>query len=450
MPRLLLLWAMALPVIQARGDEPLESTSGESWIMAAQKLQQATVTVRIWDDSSRLPAAGAAREVTAYPPNPSPSVTVCSGVCTGEGRVITAALGRSDTRVRLTLPGGKQADAKVQIVDEYSGLALLKTSAPVLVPLTIAEKQPPVGAEVLTAAGWGTEQPIVSRGMVGAVDRRHPGANYPPLLQCDTLTMQTSTGAGLVNRKGQLAGVIVAAEHAQGNRCWTYAVPSSHVERILQTADQQSGDEVVILKRRRPVVGMILDQEENKVVVQHVTSGGPAEKAGMRQGDHLLATDGVAIRSVYQAVLPTLYKQPGDRTIFRVERASNIHDIQVVLGSGLELPPVASDLSADIVQPKMQVARNRQGAIFINRSSPTFREAFSPQLSGVSPLETATAVAEKLKLLEKALGRCQFVIDQQQKQLFDETKRREQQDEMVQSLCGQIEALQKAFHQKAK
>src|SRR5262245_29153945 len=224
----------------ARGDEPA------SWEWAAKKIQQATVTVRIGGDTPE--------------DSQSPAVTVVSGLCIRDGRVVTAAFAGSDTPIRLTLPSGKQAEAKVQVVDEYSGLALLKADTASLVPLSSAEIVPAVGSELLTAAAWGLQQPLVSRGIVGGTDRKHPGANYPPLLQCDCVTMSTSTGAGLVDRLGRLIGVIVAADREGDRRGWAYAVPVAHVQRLLRAADEQTGDSIVLLKRRRPVVGMVLDQ----------------------------------------------------------------------------------------------------------------------------------------------------------------------------------------------
>jgi membrane-associated protease RseP (regulator of RpoE activity) len=344
----------------------------------------------------------------------------------------------------LTLPGGKQADATVQVIDEYSGLALLKADTASLVPLAAAEAIPAVGGDLLSAAAWGLEQPLVARGVVGGVDRRYPGSNYPPLLQCDCLTTQTSTGAGLVDRQGRLLGVIVATQRDGDRRGWTYAVPVSHVVRIQRVADEQKGEGVVILKRRRPVVGMVLDQNGESVVVQRVTPGGPAEKAGIESGDQIVATDGVAIRSVYQAVLPTLYKQPGDTTAFRVHRDGMVHNLNVTLGGGVEMTSAPADLLAGLVQPKVRLARDAEGAIVTSRGKPeSAAVAVLPPLPDDAPPPVAPTPSDKIALLEKALSRYQAVIELQQKQLADEQKRRTEQETLLQSLRAEIETLRK-------
>jgi S1-C subfamily serine protease len=431
----------------ARGDEPIKnaSTTAEGgWEAAAQKAQQATATVRIWTNVRSEAAEGAADGAAV------PAVTVCSGVCVREGHVITAAMAGSDTRIRLTLPGGSQADAKVQVIDEYTGLALLKADTKGLVPLAAADKSPSVGGNVLTAAAWGVEQPLVSQGIVGGVDRTRPGGSYPPLLQCDLRTMETSSGSAVVNREGQLLGIVVAADDAEARRGWTYAVPVTHVERILRAAEEQKRDGVIVLKRRRPVVGMVLDQEGEAIVVQRLTAGGPAEKAGFKVGDQILTTEGVAIRSVYQAVLPSLYKQPGDTMTFRVVRDGGMQDLTVVLGGGVELANVPFDLMVDLVQPKVELQRDPRGGYLAKGRGPATRPLASPPLPDEEPFAPAPTAAEKIALLEKALDRYRTVIELQQKQLGDEQKHRESQDELIQSLRAEMDALRKLLTDKSK
>jgi S1-C subfamily serine protease len=410
--------------------------TGEAWQAAAGKLQQATVTVRIWEQ----PAGE----------DQKPAVTVCSGLCVRAGTIITAALAGSDSPIRLTLPGGKQADAKVAVIDEYSGLALLRAETTPLMPVALADQPPVAGQEVLAAAAWGLETPLISRGIVGGVDRQHPKIGFPPLVQCDLLTESTSTGAGVVDRAGQLLGVIVAADREAGRRGWAYAVPASHVERLLRVADEQKDDGVVILKRRRPIVGMVLEQAGEAVVVQRVEGAGPADKAGIKLGDEVIATDGVAIRSVYQAVLPTLYKQPGDTTTFRIRREGAIKDAQVVLGGGVPVTSAPVDFLAGIIQPKVRLARDGDGAIVTSRGGSTAAEAAGqtvafPPLPNDAPPVAAPTSLEKIALLEKALERYQSVIEFQQKLLSDEQKKRDEQESLLRSLRAEIEALRQTI-----
>lgn len=461
-PLLSILLALLATSGVVRAEEPITAkVEHAGWEAAAQKAQNATVTVRIWSNvraeqanetpTRREPIVGTP---TVPPPSTTssvPAVTVCSGVCVREGRVITAAMAGSDTRIRLTLPGGKQADAKVQVIDEYSGLALLKADTKTLQPLAPAEQSVAVGGNVLTAAAWGVEQPLVSQGIVGGVDRTRPGGNYPPLLQCDLRTMETSSGSAVVNQAGQLLGIVVAADDADARRGWTYAVPVSHVERILRSADEQQGDGVLVLKRRRPVVGMVLDQEGEAIVVQRLTPNGPAEKAGFKIGDQIITTEGVAIRSVYQAVLPSLYKQPGDTMTFRVVRDGAMQDVKVILGGGVEFSSMPFDLALDLIQPKVELQRDPRGGYLAKGGRATgSRPLASPPLPDEDPPAAAPTSADKIALLEKALDRYRTVIELQQKQLADEQNHRESQQALIQSLRTEMDALRKLLTDKPK
>ncbi|MDX1945007.1 MAG: PDZ domain-containing protein [Pirellulaceae bacterium] len=425
--------------LAARADE---AAPADPWPAAASKLQGATVTVRIWTGAQ----LAAANPLPAKPEAPE-AVTVCSGVCVRQGSIVTAAMAGSDSRIRLTLPGGKQADAKLQVIDEVSGLALLRTDSTDATPLPLAEALPAVGAGVMTAAAWGIELPLVSQGIVAGIDRQRPGATNPPLLQCDLRTTETSSGAGVVDRAGGLVGVIIAADSPESRRGWAYAVPVSHVQRLLRAADEQQGAGVTIIKRRRPLVGMVLDQNDEAIVVQRVVAGGPAEKAGLKPGDQVLATDGVAIRSVYQAVLPTLYKQPGDTLTFRIQREGTPRDVQVVLGGGVEVTSAPFELLAGLMQPKVEVSRDAAGNYIAKRGERNVREVFAPPLPDeelpAAPAAGGATAAEKLALLEKALDRYRIVIEVQQKQLADEQNRRQVQEELIQSLRTEMEALRR-------
>ncbi|MEX2173411.1 MAG: S1C family serine protease [Pirellulaceae bacterium] len=429
--RLLPMLALLAAVSATQGQEPAGDTAAaaDSWESAAAKLQQATLTVRI----GNKPTAADRPE----------SVTVCSGVCVREGRIITAAMAGSDSTIRLTLAGGKQADARLQVIDEFTGLALLACDTKLGVPMALSARLPSVGGGAMTASGWGVEEPLVSLGIVAGVERHRPGVSYPPLIQCDLRTTDTSSGSGVVDRQGKLVGVIVAADSPESRRGWAYAVPAAHVERLLRAADEQKTPGVMVIKRRRPVVGLVLDQDEEAILVQRVMPGGPADKAGIKPGDVVLETEGVVIRSVYQAVLPTLHKQPGDTITFRIQRASGgTNDVRVVLGGGLEMTSAPVEWLSGLMQPKVEIVRDAAGNIARGGSGRMPAEVFQPPLPAEDLAgEPPATPAEKIALLEKALDRYRSVIELQQQQLAGEQKQRQEQEQQLRSLRTELETL---------
>ena len=244
-------------------------------------------------------------------------------------------------------------------------------------------------------------------GILTGCDRAVRGANFPPLLQCDLRAAETSAGAPVVDRQGRLIGVVVASDAGDRPGRWTYAVPVSHVRRLLAA---KSGEKTIVL-RRRPVVGLVLEtgKTTGSVVVQRVTQDGPADRAGIGVGDQILATAGLAIRSVYQAVVPLLKKQPGDKMTFLVQQPTSRRTIQVALGGGVELS--AQPLGAEIVQPRVRVERVGPRRFDLKGTRGTVRNLSV----GPEPEAKPTGPDERIRLLEKTVTGYDTVIQRLQR-----------------------------------
>lgn len=414
---------------------------------AAGKLRAATVTVRVRNPRPPRDSLGQSEaDKTSTETAAKSSVTVCSGVAVSNNLVVTPIYAASDSEIRVTMVEGEQIAARLRALDEYTGLALIEADQQSFSAIESVDSQPDVGSWVLSAAAWGTEQPSVSFGIVSAVDRTLAGAAYPPLLQCDLRTAETSSGAGVVDGRGRLLGIVVAADQQPGSRGWTYAVPARHVQRLIRAVKEGASDEsVIILKRRRPTVGMVLDGGPEGIVVSRVHKDSPAERAGIQVGDKVLAADGVKIRSVYQAVRPMLYKQPGDKMEFVIDQQGDVRVVEVVLGGGVELPSAPFANLGQYVRPKLDVEKVGEGVYASRNGRNTLREVFAPTglPDAKPPEELAVTSAEKIQLLEKALERYRGAIKYLQDRLAREQRERQQTDAILRSLQDQLDELKK-------
>jgi S1-C subfamily serine protease len=410
---------------------PVAITVGQSpsFEDAAKQLQSVTVTVRV-TSLVRTPASVDADPEEA---EDADSVAVCSGVSVGKGLVVTYVSAPKGARFRITLPGGKQSEASPDVIDHYSGLTLLDTGKVDLPGIPLAEDLPSVGAWVLSAAAWGMERPVVSFGILSGKERSIRGAPFPPLLQCDVRTAETSSGAGLADGNGKLVGVVVAADAAKQRGGWTYAVPVDHVKRLLRARDE---DKTVVLKRRRPVVGLVLAPGDapGVVVVEKVTEGGPADKAGVKVGDQVVAADGLNIRSVYQAVVPLMRKQPGDTLSLLVEQPMGRREIEVTLGGGIELPASHQFAGAvGLIDPRVQVARVGPGSFDVQSANGGVRNlAIEP------PGEKPESVDQRVLLLQRAIERYASLIQQYRGELSREKQQRAEMEQLIDQLQERI------------
>ncbi|MGE3409149.1 MAG: S1C family serine protease [Pirellulales bacterium] len=400
----------------------------------AARLQQATITLRFVDNEPAGGADAPRRE----------RITVATGVSLGDGRAVTFSQVKPGSRCRATLPDGEQASAEVRVVDEYSGLVLLEISGGKLPGLEVAPKLPPLGASVMTAAAAGIEQPTVSLGIVAGSERSLPGSGLPTLLQCDLRTTGTSSGAAIVDTHGRLIGLIAVTAAAQDSDGWTYAVPTTHVQRLLRASAQSEGQdsrEAVVLKRQRPTVGLTLgpSAKEDTVCVEHVTAGGPAEQAGIQTGDLVLRTEGRRIRSAYQAVSQILKKQPGEVVEFLVERDGRQQTIAVTLQDAGGAA-VAGGIK---VGPQLTVRSTGRGQIEVQNGPRVADLDAQPQ-----PDKPAVAAGGRLPRDEATLLRVQIdafarVIERLQAELARRDEAQRDTNELIKSLTEEVGQLRK-------
>ncbi len=405
-----------------------------SFEKASGELQAATVTVRV------MPQAGddgaAADEIVADEEAPARRVTVCSGASLGKGLVVTYAEISANDDVRITIPGGVQAKAKLKVLDHVSGLTLLETDKQDMPSLAIAKDTPNVGGWVLAGAGWGSEKPVVSFGILAGANRALRGTTFPPLLQCDLRTADTSNGAPLVNQQGELIGVVVATGAVGNENRWTYAVPVKHVQRLIRA---RQPNQMIEIKPRRPIVGLKLmpSSVRGVVVVQRVDKGGPAEKAGIRAGDHVIAAEGVEIRSVYEVIRPLLSKQPGETMQFTLQQGDKRRSLEVVLGGGTVIQPkpridgLAGQRPAGQVDMFLSTDGLPDNGILIRRSNASTNSAVAEEI-------------DNLKLQRKAIQGYLSALQRMQEKIALREKELTQRDAQIEALQRQVKELQEA------
>ncbi len=392
---------------------------------AAERLIAATVTVRM--------------TVSATAPQAS-EVVVSSGVSLGKGRLVTFVGDRdaAAARFRATLSGGDQAESKLRVWDHYSGLVLLNDGAADLASVELAAELPKVGATVLTAAAAGIEPPAVSAGILGGADRTLPMVDLPPLLQCDVRTTETSSGAAVVDRDGRLVG-IVAANTAAGERPgWTYAVPVSHVVRLLAAEKDQ---QVVELKRRRPALGLTLGtgEKEGTVQVERVDNG-PAAKAGIQKGDLIVEADGRRIRSAYQAVNRIMAKQPGDKVALLIDRQGQRRQLEVTLDAAGAAPAAAAFAETGNIQvgPHLIVSGSGGNQITVHNSQGVEEVGIEP------PTRARRTPTDEVEMLRIQVSGFEKVIQKLEGELAAREKSQADTTKLVESLKTQIAQLRGA------
>ena len=216
-----------------------------------------------------------------------------------EGWVVTNAhvVARA-SRIVVTLPGGRELEGELVALLADEDLALVKV--PAAKPLPVVRLAAPgdvLMGETCLALGnpFGLEN-TVTRGVISARGRRlvHEGRELPvEFLQTDAAINPGNSGGPLVNLDGELIGINTAV-YAEGQGIG-FAIPVGHVRRALARLSDP------LLARERWLGAELEDAPGDQgALVVSVHPGGPADKAGLKPGDRIVAAGPDAVATAFQ------------------------------------------------------------------------------------------------------------------------------------------------------
>jgi putative serine protease PepD len=324
----------ALPVVGGAA-APLDA-SNRSVAAVAAKVVPSTVQVRVVDG----PEAGAQ------------GATGSGFVIDNGGHVIT-----NNHVVEVALGGGTGTDlGKAQItVFDVSGrphtatvvgrspvydVAVLDVSSPKgLPPAALGfSRQMRVGQTVVAIGSPLGLSSTVTSGIVSALDRpvttgSGGASSYIDAVQTDAAINPGNSGGPLVNMRGEVVGMNSAIATTggtfggeAGNIGVGFAIP---MEQVRVTAQQilASG------KAEYPVIGANVNTTETTdgAKIIKVPSGTPADRAGLQQGDRVVAVSGHRVTDGISLIVAIRAHRPGETLSFTVVRDGHERAVRITL-----------------------------------------------------------------------------------------------------------------------
>src|SRR6266508_835244 len=231
---------------------------------------------------------------------------VGSGVVVGGGQVLTNAHNVRAEPVVVTFADGRTADGRVRGLDVDGDLAVVEADtgeSPAIEWAT--EGTPGIGTPVFALANPGGRGLRVTLGFVTGLDRsfRGPrGRRITGSIEHDAPLLPGSSGGAIVSAEGRLLGV-------NTNRLgegFYLAIPADEslrgrvdaLARGESAARPRLGIGVApahVARRLRRVVGL---PDAEGLLVRQVEDGSPASRAGLAQGDLIVAAAGGPVRGM--------------------------------------------------------------------------------------------------------------------------------------------------------
>ncbi len=307
--------------------------------------------------------------------------------------------------VKVALADGREFPAKIVMKDDRVDLAVLKVDTKEkLPPLHIGDSDSVEVGDMVLAIGnpFGVGQ-TVTNGIVSGLARNRVGvSDFGFFIQTDASINPGNSGGALVNMHGELIGINSAIfSRSGGSNGIGFAIPSNLANVFLAAAER--GDKSF----ERPFVGATFETVTSDMAqalglaraggafVTSVAPESPAEKAGLKTGDAVVAMNGHPVEHPDALGYRLLTAGLGATAELTVMRDGKAQEVTISLDRAPETVPrderllegrnpfsgaVVANLSPRLTQ-ELRMAPEVTGVVVVDiqRGSPAARVGFQPR-----------------------------------------------------------------------
>ncbi|GAB5414728.1 MAG: Do family serine endopeptidase AlgW [Congregibacter sp.] len=247
--------------------------------------------------------------------------------------------------IQVLLSDGRRVPAEPVGFDVDTDLAALRVDLDNLSAVEVANSDQISVGDIVLAIGnpLGCEH-SVTQGIISGLGRfgMNPGA-YEGFIQTDAVIHPGSSGGALVDAEGQLVGIntLIYTSADGGNNGMvgigiSLAIPSNLARFIM--------DDLIRYGRvirgwlgveAEPIAG-VGTGDGQRLFVRSVVTDGPADRAGIREGDIITHFDDEAITDVRLSMYELSLLRPGDKLTITVLRDTGSEDLTAIVGQKIE------------------------------------------------------------------------------------------------------------------
>nr|WP_296778006.1 trypsin-like peptidase domain-containing protein [Rhodococcus sp. (in: high G+C Gram-positive bacteria)] len=261
-------------------------------------------------------------------------------VIDGAGYIVTnnhvismAATNPDRATLQVTFSDGTKVPAKIVGRDTKTDLAVIKTDVG---NLTVAElgnsADVQVGEDVVAVGSPLGLNKTVTRGIVSALDRpvrlSGEGTDTDAVIdavQTDAAINPGNSGGPLIDAEGRVIGINSAIRSESGGSVGLgFAIPIDDVTKVAQSLIKTG-------EMKHPDIGVnarsVINDATSGAEVANVRSGGPAQQAGIVEGDVITKLGDRAVTSADELVVAVQSSTIGESTPVQLVRSGRLVDV---------------------------------------------------------------------------------------------------------------------------
>jgi len=252
-------------------------------------------------------------------------------------------------KIRVKFKNGKEYDAKVTGTDPKSDVAVIEIKADDFPALPLGDSTRLEVGEWVVAIGnpFGLNNTLTV-GVVSAKGRTSIGINdYEDFIQTDAAINPGNSGGPLVNLDGQVVGINTAIFSRSGGYMGIgFAIPIDLAkaigEQLIDKGEVVRGHLGVVIQPLTDALAKSFGIKQEGILVAQVAEDSPAEKAGLQQGDIIIAYRGRKVKSVGEFRNHIALTAPGSQAELTVLRDGKRKTLAVKIGKQAKNMEVAS------------------------------------------------------------------------------------------------------------
>jgi len=242
--------------------------------------------------------------------------------------------------IEVALADSRKVPARIVGADPETDLAVLKIEVQDAPSITFAQSDRLKVGDVVLAIGnpFGIGQ-TVTLGIVSGLGRSHLGiATFENFIQTDAAINPGNSGGALVDTKGNLVGINTAILSPTGNAAGiSYAIPVSIARQVMEQIIQKGSVirgwvGVGVQDITKELAESLKLDRTSGVLISQVERGGPADRAGIKLGDVLVAVNDSPVANSIGMLNLVAALAPGSPARLRLLRERSAIDVTVTVG----------------------------------------------------------------------------------------------------------------------